>query len=73
MMRVLLLVLLMASASGLHAESYARRDDVRAFLCGQPGTVPALATRIAGSSDLYQVGCTVRRPSERPSVLSIAC
>ncbi len=30
------------------------RDDVRAFLCGLPGTVPALATRIAGSSDLYQ-------------------
>ena len=30
------------------------RDDVRAFLCGQAGTVPALATRIAGSSDLYQ-------------------
>jgi len=30
------------------------RDDVRAFLCGHAGTVPALATRIAGSSDLYQ-------------------
>ncbi|MDX9834185.1 MAG: glycogen debranching protein GlgX [Desulfobulbus sp.] len=30
------------------------RDDVRAFLCGHPDTVPALATRIAGSSDLYQ-------------------
>lgn len=30
------------------------RDDVRAFLCDRPGTVPALATRIAGSSDLYQ-------------------
>jgi glycogen operon protein len=30
------------------------RDDVRAFCCGRPGTVPALATRIAGSSDLYQ-------------------
>jgi membrane-bound lytic murein transglycosylase B len=32
MMRALLLLLLMASASGLHAESYARRDDVRAFV-----------------------------------------
>jgi membrane-bound lytic murein transglycosylase B len=32
MMRVLLLVLLMASTSGLHAESYARRDDVCAFV-----------------------------------------
>jgi glycogen operon protein len=30
------------------------RDDVRAFMCGLPGMVPALATRIAGSSDLYQ-------------------
>lgn len=30
------------------------RDDVRAFMCGHPGTVSALATRIAGSSDLYQ-------------------
>lgn len=30
------------------------RDDVRSFMCGNPGTVPALATRIAGSSDLYQ-------------------
>ena len=30
------------------------RDDVRAFMCGRPGTVPALATRIAGSSDLYR-------------------
>ena len=30
------------------------RDDIRAFLCGHAGTVPALATRIAGSSDLYQ-------------------
>lgn len=30
------------------------RDDVRAFMCGHPGMVPALATRIAGSSDLYQ-------------------
>ncbi|NLX19953.1 MAG: glycogen debranching protein GlgX [Desulfobulbus sp.] len=30
------------------------RDDIRAFMCGQLGTVPSLATRIAGSSDLYQ-------------------
>ncbi|MDR2551378.1 MAG: glycogen debranching protein GlgX [Desulfobulbus sp.] len=30
------------------------RDDVRAFMAGQAGAVPALATRIAGSSDLYQ-------------------
>jgi glycogen operon protein len=30
------------------------RDDVRSFMCGNPGQVPALATRIAGSSDLYQ-------------------
>ncbi len=32
------------------------RDDVRAFFCGYPGKVPALATRIAGSSDLYEHG-----------------
>jgi glycogen operon protein len=30
------------------------RDDVRSFMCGNTGQVPALATRIAGSSDLYQ-------------------
>ncbi len=30
------------------------RDDVRAFLCGQEDAVRRLATRIAGSSDLYQ-------------------
>lgn len=30
------------------------RDDVRSFMCGNSGQVPALATRIAGSSDLYQ-------------------
>jgi glycogen operon protein len=29
------------------------RDDVRAFMCGYPGNVSALATRIAGSADLY--------------------
>ncbi len=30
------------------------RDDVRLFVRGDSGMVPALATRIAGSSDLYQ-------------------
>jgi glycogen operon protein len=30
------------------------RDDVRAFMCGMNDTVPALATRLAGSADLYQ-------------------
>lgn len=30
------------------------RDDVRSFLCGHPEKVSLLATRIAGSSDLYQ-------------------
>lgn len=30
------------------------RDDVRAFMAGHEGAVPHLATRIAGSSDLYQ-------------------
>jgi isoamylase len=30
------------------------RDDVRSFMCGAQGSVPGLATRIAGSSDLYQ-------------------
>ncbi len=30
------------------------RDDVRMFMNGTPGMVSALATRIAGSSDLYQ-------------------
>ncbi len=29
------------------------RDDVRAFWRGDPGMVPRLATRLAGSSDLY--------------------
>jgi len=29
------------------------RDDVRRFLCGQQNSVAPLATRIAGSSDLY--------------------
>lgn len=30
------------------------RDDVRGFICGKEGSVAHLATRIAGSSDLYQ-------------------
>jgi len=30
------------------------RDDVRRFLTGRPGSVAELATRIAGSADLYQ-------------------
>ncbi|MGB5686433.1 MAG: glycogen debranching protein GlgX [Candidatus Electrothrix sp.] len=30
------------------------RDDVRMFMNGTPGMISALATRIAGSSDLYQ-------------------
>lgn len=36
------------------------RDDVRAFMCGYPGKVSALATRVSGSSDLYRNGG--RRP-----------
>ena len=30
------------------------RDDLRRFVKGDPGMVPALATRLAGSADLYQ-------------------
>jgi glycogen operon protein len=30
------------------------RDDVRMFMNGTPGMISALATRVAGSSDLYQ-------------------
>ncbi|PLX51289.1 MAG: glycogen debranching enzyme GlgX [Desulfobulbaceae bacterium] len=30
------------------------RDDVRSFMCGYDNSVAALATRIAGSSDLYK-------------------
>ncbi len=30
------------------------RDDVRRFVRGEPGMVPTLATRLAGSADLYQ-------------------
>ncbi|MBW1769658.1 MAG: glycogen debranching protein GlgX [Deltaproteobacteria bacterium] len=36
------------------------RDDVRRFGRGEPGMVPMLATRIGGSSDLYQT--SGRRP-----------
>jgi glycogen operon protein len=32
------------------------RDDVRRFVRGDRGMVPALATRLAGSSDLYEPG-----------------
>ena len=32
------------------------RDDIRAFMSGRPDSVRKLATRIAGSSDLYQGG-----------------
>lgn len=37
------------------------RDDVRAFMAGDKDTVSRLATRIAGSSDLYQ--SSFRRPT----------
>lgn len=30
------------------------RDDIRSFMCGHPGQVPRIATRITGSSDLYR-------------------
>ncbi len=33
------------------------RDDVRAFMAGHNDTVTKIATRIAGSSDLYQTSC----------------
>ena len=49
------------STSGRWAEWNGKfRDDVRAFMCGNQGTVPSLATRIAGSSDLFQK--SLRRP-----------
>ena len=32
------------------------RDDVRRFVRGEPGMVSALATRLAGSADLYELG-----------------
>jgi glycogen operon protein len=33
------------------------RDDIRSFMAGHSGMVTRLATRIAGSSDLYQASC----------------
>jgi glycogen operon protein len=49
------------STSGRWAEWNGKfRDDVRDFMCGHPAMVPSLATRIAGSSDLYQKN--FRRP-----------
>jgi isoamylase len=43
------------STSGRWAEWNGKfRDDVRAFMCGHEGKVAALATRIAGSSDLFE-------------------
>ena len=49
------------STSGRWAEWNGKfRDDVRAFMCGYEGTVAPLATRIAGSSDLFQK--SLRRP-----------
>ena len=49
------------STSGRWAEWNGKfRDDVREFMCGHQGTVPSLATRIAGSSDLFQQ--SLRRP-----------
>ena len=32
------------------------RDDIRRFVRGDPGTIGSLATRLAGSSDLFQSG-----------------
>jgi glycogen operon protein len=32
------------------------RDDIRRFVSGEPGLASSLATRLAGSSDLYQQG-----------------
>jgi len=49
------------STSGRWAEWNGHfRDDVRAFMCGHEGKIPSLATRIAGSSDLFQK--SLRRP-----------
>ena len=45
------------------------RDDVRRFVRGDPGLVGAVATRIAGSSDLYQ---WARRPPQA-SVNFVTC
>ncbi len=33
------------------------RDDIRSYMAGHSGMVTRLATRIAGSSDLYQASC----------------
>ncbi|OQX10689.1 MAG: glycogen debranching enzyme GlgX [Desulfobulbaceae bacterium A2] len=44
------------------------RDDVRAFMRGEAGMVPRLATRIAGSSDLYQG--SGRRPCNSVNLLT---
>jgi isoamylase len=38
------------------------RDDVRSFVRGDPGTVPALADRLLGSPDLY--GARPREPAQ---------
>ena len=49
------------STSGRWAEWNGKfRDDVRAFMCGHEGKTSSLATRIAGSSDLFQK--SLRRP-----------
>jgi glycogen operon protein len=49
------------STSGRWAEWNGKfRDDVRAFMCGEEGLTSSLATRIAGSSDLFQK--SLRRP-----------
>ncbi|KPJ99325.1 MAG: glycogen debranching protein [Desulfobacterales bacterium SG8_35] len=49
------------STSGRWAEWNGHfRDDARAFMCGHEGKVASLATRIAGSSDLFQKN--LRRP-----------
>jgi len=49
------------STSGRWAEWNGHfRDDVRSFMCGHEGKVASLATRIAGSSDLFQK--SLRRP-----------
>ncbi|HEV3261762.1 MAG TPA: glycogen debranching protein GlgX [Gemmataceae bacterium] len=45
------------------------RDDVRRFWRGEPGTAGALATRLCGSSDLYQA--SGRRPKH--SVNFVTC
>jgi isoamylase len=45
------------------------RDDVRRFVRGDPGLVGAVATRIAGSSDLYQ---WARRPPQS-SINFVTC